>query len=77
MAGLKTAGLGLSAVTGGTTGVSAILSLLRGRGVSCLVGMTGALPAGKGGMGELCMPGPGRKILTAAVDCGVAEVLLL
>ena len=53
--GMKIAGLGLNAVIGGTTGVSAILSLLMGRGVSCLVGMRGVLPVGRGGRGELCI----------------------
>lgn len=72
MAGLNSAGLGLRAATGGTTGVSAMLSRLRGRGVSCFVGMTETLPAGRGGMGELCMCGPGRRILVAAVAWGVA-----
>lgn len=55
IAGMKIAGLGLNAVIGGTTGVSAMLSRDTGRGVSCFVGITGVLPAGRGGKGELCM----------------------
>ena len=37
---------------GGKTGVSPTESRDRGRGVSCLVGMIGVLPVGRGGMGE-------------------------
>jgi hypothetical protein len=55
VARMKIAGLGLRAVIGGTTGVSAMLSRDLGRGVSCLVGMRGVLPVGRGGKGELCM----------------------
>jgi len=68
---MKIAGLGLSAVIGGTTGVSAMLSLERGRGVSCLVGIKGVEPEGRGGKGELCMCGPARRMLWAAAEAGV------
>lgn len=71
---MKMAGLGLSAVIGGTTGVSAMLSLLMGRGVSCLVGIKGVFPEGRGGRGELCMYGPVRRMFVAA-EAGVAVVV--
>ena len=72
VARIKIAGLGLSAVIGGTTGVSAMLSRDLGRGVSCLVGIRGVEPEGKGGKGELCMWGPARRMLWAAAEAGVA-----